>query len=188
MLRHDHKNLGIDEIGDLAFSEPGPDKAISGDLLGKRNCVATIERNLSNLRPIEFSRDHTRKIHSINLSKAKQLESRLPKVKKKMHFSFQTFDVRNPKFTRHLDKEDLFNRRPGALGRFGEMGSYDFEDEERSIEKHKMKVIERQMQNKQRKGESFYIHREDIAAGDVNRKLSMMVSSGNFEKALADSI
>lgn len=184
VFRNDSEKMCIEGIGELAFSERKP---VSVEFLGKRDCAAKIEHNLSKLHPIEFSRDHTRKIHSINLAKAKELESKMPKVKKKMHISFQTFDIRNPKFTRHLQKEDFFNQKPRMLGKYGEMGSYDFEDEERSIEKKNIKAQELQIRNKQRKGESFYIHREETIRVDANRKLSMMVSSGNFENSLAES-
>jgi len=130
---------------------------------------------------MEFSRDHTRKIHILNLEKAKEVESKLPKIKKKTHLTFKTYDIKHKKFIKHLKNQKFFeNEEKKKLGEFGEMGSYDFEDEEKSIEKHKLMVQEKFLNRSNRKGESFYIHREDFKYSNKDRKLSMIISSKNL--------
>jgi hypothetical protein len=144
--------------------------------------VEALQYNLSNLNPIEFSRDHTRKIHSLNLKKAKELESKNPKIRKKTHLTFKTYNIKNEKFIKHLKNQNFFeNEDKRNLGEFGEMGSYDFEDEEKSIEKHKLNIKKKLLNRSNRKGESFCIHRDDFKESLTNRKLSMIMPSKHLE-------
>lgn len=185
IFRKDEQSLSIEAIGELAFAKPNSEESSAKHPSGELGQRTRLELNLANLCPVEFSRDHTRKIHALNLVRARELESRRPPTKKKTHLAFQTFDVRDPRFA-PPEQENQLNRKPGDLGKFGEMGSFDFEDEEKSIEKHTMQARERRSRTQLRKGESFCIRREDFGALSGGRKLSMRLGSrpaegGSFE-------
>jgi hypothetical protein len=124
----------------------------------------------------------------LDILKAKEIETKSPKIKKKTHLAFQTFDIKDARFVQALEREDYYIEKNKKLGQFGEMGSYDFEDEESCIGKHKEKMEQKLSGSKLRKGDSFYIHRDDLHDVNFNRKFSMFVPTKNKKTLIGKSI
>ena len=115
----------------------------------------------------------------MNLLKAKELESKAPKIKKKTNLAYQSYEITDPRFQEKVNKQDFFVEDKNRLGQFGEMGSYDFEDEEGCIKRFEARQREKKNRQQIRKGESFYIHREDEDDSNALRKFSMMLPKKN---------
>ena len=166
----------------------------------------------------QFSRDHTRKIHNLNLLKCKEAEKTTPRIKKRQIILYNTFDIRDPRLLTDNNKflmdsqngstknkneiirrkgDYLLNHNNGMFMRtaqnyknlvdsnkkqFKEAEcdlSFDFYED---VTKNNCKMNEKDLSgNKYRKGESFFLNRDDQFDEVDIRKFSFVAEKGKYQ-------